>query len=271
MLLVGFPALGSFPTSGDSQIPGPAQLPVGSPAPRISPAPGSPQIPKDVQLPVGFAAPKAFPAPKDPPNPWGFSAPCESPVPRGSSAPGKPQIPGHAQLPEGPSSPSTPQFPGGSPNPCGTLRESPAPGGDQAALLLLSLVFGISAVAVAIKSGKGTACPCLLLQGESSQCCPAPGGLGQDWGGVLGTSSAVMGKSRMHMCRVWPRQGPLPKSLWIQQWGGTGIALHWSSQWMPQEPPKPGITPAGNVGSISLPSPTRGCCKFPGGLWVPNP
>lgn len=190
----------------------------------------------------GLQPPKGLPAPKDPPNPWGFSAPCECPVSKGSSAPGKPQIPGHAQLPEGPSSPSTPQFPGGSPDPCGTpaLRESPAPWGGQAALLPLSLVFVISAVAVAIKSGKCTGCPCLLLQGESSHCCPAPGVAGTGLGRCFEDKPCNYGQTQAADVQSTATAETPPQILMERRvewnWEGPTLELHSESQRSPQNP-----------------------------------
>lgn len=95
---------------------------------------------------------------------------------------------------------------------------------------------------------------------------PAPGGvlpflgrLGQDWGGVLSTNSAIMAKSRMRMCRVWPRQGPFPKSLRSQQWGGTGGAPHWSCTGSPKGAPKPWDNPQqGMWGAFPFPIPFVG-------------
>lgn len=145
--------------------------------------------------------------------------------------------------------------------------ESPAAGGIRQLCSGSPWIFVISAVAVAIKSGKGTGCPCLLLQGESSHSCPALGQLGQDWGDVLRTNSTILGKSRMWMSRVRPRQGPLPKPLW------NGVELRGPSTGAPKTWDNP---QQGMGGAFPFPVPPVGAvgAKFPiplGSAAAPGP
>lgn len=70
---------------------------------------------------------------------------------------------------------------------------------------------------------------------------------------------AILGKPRMCRCRVWPKQGPLPKSLRSQQWGAAGRVPHWSCTGSPKGDPKPWDNPQqGMWGAFPFPVPLVG-------------